>query len=193
MIKIGLTGGIGSGKSTVAKIFASLGVPVYDADKATKELMVSNAVIRQKITEAFGNEAYSNGVLNRPYIATIVFNNSEKLELLNAITHPITIADANEWFSKQTGAYAIKEAALIFESHSNKYLDKIIGVYAPDELRIERTMQRDGTSKEKVLERINKQMPQDEKMKYCDYVIDNGGLQPLLPQVFKLHQLFNGA
>lgn len=187
MLKIGLTGGIGSGKSTIAKIFFTLGIPVYDADSAAKKLMVTSPQIKQGIIETFGEEAYIGGQLNRPYIASIVFNNEEKLKQLNNITHPVTIQDSVDWFNMQDAPYAIKEAALIFESDSHKHLDYVIGVYSPEKLRIERTMKRDNITEEKVRERINKQMNEEQKMKLCDFVIDNSGTQSVIEQVYQLH------
>ncbi len=191
MLKIGLTGGIGSGKSTVAKVFEVLGIPVYYADDETKKLMNEDAGLKKKIIEGFGEKSYVNGELDRTYISSIVFNDKQKLALLNSLTHPATIHHAEQWMKKQTSAYAIKEAALIFESGSDKQLDKVIGVYAPEELRIARVMKRDGVSREEVLKRISRQMNEEEKMKRCDFVIRNDEQQLLLPQVMKLHEELN--
>lgn len=188
MLRIGLTGGIGSGKTTVAKIFETLGVPVYYADDAAKRLVGSDPELIRKISDAFGPESYADGVYNRPYIAGIVFNQPEKLQLLNSIIHPATIADAENWMRRQSFPYAIKEAALLFESDSHKYLDKIIGVSAPTELRIQRTMHRDGSSREDVLARLNRQMDEEEKMKRCDYILINDESRLLIPQVIALHE-----
>ena len=187
MLKIGLTGGIGSGKSTVARIFSILGVPVYDADKAAKKIMNTHPEIREKIIEKFGAEAYNNGALNRAFLSSKVFNNEEALRFLNTLVHPITIDDANNWFQKQEAKYAIKEAALIFESHSNQYLDYVIGVSSPTELRIKRTMDRDHINAEKVLERMKKQMDEIAKMERCDFVINNNGKESVISQVLNLH------
>ncbi len=187
MLKVGLTGGIGSGKSTVARIFEVLGIPVFYADDETKKLMNEDDVLKKKIMEGFGEKSYVNGELNRAFISSIVFNNQQKLALLNSITHPAIIRHTEDWMKKQTSAYAIKEAALIFESGSDKHLDKVICVYAPEELRIARVMKRDGISREEVLKRISRQMNEDEKMKRCDFVLMNDEQQLLLPQVMKLH------
>ena len=189
MLKIGITGGIGSGKSTVAKLFEVLGIPVYYADDAAKQLMNENDALKQQVQKEFGKEAYTNGKLNRKYIADIVFSNPEKLELLNSLVHPATLKDADEWMNKQTTPYTIKEAALIFESGAEKYLDKVIGVYAPSPLRIQRVMQRDGISEAAVLTRLNKQMDEDKKMRLCDYVINNDEQELLIPQVLKIHEV----
>lgn len=188
MLKIGLTGGIGSGKSTVARIFETLNVPVYYADEAAKRLMNEDKEIIEAVIRHFGKESYINGKLNRPYIASVVFNDKEKLELLNFITHPATIRDANEWMAKQNSPYVIKEAALLFESGSAEYLDKIIGVYAPASLRILRTMERDNISRDEVIKRMNRQIEEEIKMKLCDFVIVNDEQHLVIPQVIKLHE-----
>ena len=194
MLKIGLTGGIGSGKSTVAKVFEVLGTPVYYADVEAKKLMNKNEGLKQKIKELFGAAIYTDGALNRAALADIVFNDPQKLEQLNALVHPVTINDANQWLLQQKSPYAIKEAALIFESGISEFLDYVIGVYAPAPLRIQRVMQRDHTSKEAVMARLNNQMDEDEKMQLCNFVITNNEQQLLVPQVLALHeQLLNLA
>ncbi len=187
-MRIGLTGGIGSGKSTVAKIFETLGIPVYYADDAAKRIMNENDELREAIQTHFGAETYTNNKLNRSHLASLVFGDEKKLALLNELVHPLTIADSERWMKAQTSAYAIKEAALIFESDVWKGLDKVIGVSAPQELRLQRAMQRDSISKEAVLARMNKQMNEDEKMKRCDFVIYNDETQLLIPQVLELHE-----
>jgi len=187
-LRIGLTGGIGSGKSTVAKIFETLGIPVYYADDRAKAIMNENKELRQNIITHFGQDAYIDGILNRPYLSSQVFNNKEKLDLLNSLVHPITIADGEIWMQQQTTPYAIKEAALIFEAGIDKYLDFVIGVTAPAALRIQRTMQRDKTTKERVTERMSRQMDEEEKMKRCDFVIYNNEEQLLIPQVLAVHK-----
>lgn len=188
MIRIGLTGGIGSGKTTVAKIFETLGIPVYYADDAAKRIMNEDAALREAIQQNFGEESYTNNTLNRSYLASVVFGSAEKLALLNKIVHPLTIADSEAWMQLQTGPYAIKEAALIFESDVWKDLDKVIGVSSPIELRLQRTMVRDGANREAVQARISKQMDEDEKMKRCDFVLYNDETQLLIPQVLALHE-----
>ena len=191
MLKIGLTGGIGSGKSTVAKIFETLGIPVYYADAEAKRLMNSNETLKVSIRQYFGEAAYKNDELDRKYLADIVFNTPEKLELLNALIHPVTINDAEEWMQKQVAPYSIKEAALLFESGAAENLDFIIGVYAPQALRIRRVMKRDGLPEEEILKRINRQINEEMKMKLCDFVVTNNEQELLVPQVLKLHQHFS--
>jgi dephospho-CoA kinase len=187
-IRVGITGGMGSGKSTVSAIFETLGIPVYRADDAAKRLMNEDESLKTQLTNHFGETVYVNGVLNRSYLAAEVFNDKEKLALLNSIVHPATISDAENWMRQQTTPYAIKEAAIIFESGSQKYLDYIIGVYAPVTLRIYRSMKRGNLSREEVTARMNKQMDDAIKMKLCDIVITNDEQQALIPQVLKVHQ-----
>lgn len=188
MLRIGLTGGIGSGKSTVAKIFETLGIPVYYADDAGKKLMNENEALKALIQQHFGKDTYSNGELNRKHLSSLVFNSPEKLALLNSIVHPATIKDADEWMSRQDAPYAIKEAALIFESGSQEHLDKVIGVYAPAAIRINRVMQRDNTSREEVISRMNRQINEEIKMRLCDYVVINDEQQLVIPQVISIHE-----
>ena len=188
MLRIGLTGGIGSGKSTVAKVFEVLGVPVYYADDAAKRIMNKDEELKEKIKQEFGESVYSDGKLNRKLLAGIVFNAPEKLNQLNALTHPATIAGAERWMQSQTMPYCIKEAALIFESGAQEHLDHVIGVTAPAPLRIQRTMLRDGITREEVMARMDKQMDESIKMRLCDFVLINDEQQLLLPQVLELHE-----
>ncbi len=190
VLKIGLTGGIGSGKSVVAKVFETLGIPVYYADDAAKKLMNRDEELKAAIIKNFGAASYFNGELERKYIASIVFNDKEKLELLNSLTHPATIRNAEEWIKQQTSHYIIKEAALLFESGANKNLDYVIGVFAPLPLRIKRVMARDRMSEDEIMKRINRQMDEEEKMKRCDFVIINNEQELVIPQVMELDKKF---
>ncbi len=190
MLKIGITGGIGSGKSTVAKVFALLGAPVYYADDAAKSIMNTDAGVKEAIINAFGEAAYKNDVLDRAYIAAKVFNEPRQLELLNSIVHPATLRDADNWIKNQKAPYAVKEAALLFESGSYATLDYVIGVSAPYPLRLHRAMKRDNISREQVIARMNKQIDESIKMKLCDFVIYNDEAQLLIPQILQLHQRF---
>jgi dephospho-CoA kinase len=188
VFKAGLTGGIGSGKTTVAKIFELLGVPVYYADEASKRLYHTNKDLMAGLKEHFGEEVYTNDQLNRSKLAAIVFNDPEKLEFLNNMVHPLTIKDAEEWMKQQTAPYIIKEAALLFEAGSTRGLDCIIGVSAPQQLRIKRVMKRENITREEVLNRIQRQMDEEIKMLLCDYVIKNDEQEMVIPQVLALHE-----
>ena len=189
MLKIGLTGGIGSGKTTVAKIFETLGVPVYYADDVAKQLMQEDNVLKQSIINIFGKDSYTtDGKLNRSYLSATVFSNPHQLERLNAIVHPATIQHAEQWMQQQQAPYVIKEAALIFESGSQSTLDYVIGVYAPQVLRIQRTIKRDNIDEDKVLQRMQNQIDENIKMRLCDRVIQNDDQTPLIQQVVMLHQ-----
>lgn len=189
MLKIGITGGIGSGKSTVAKIFELLGIPVYYADAAAKDIMNRDPELKAQVQQHFGADVYdSNGQLDRKRLGNIVFNDQEKLQLLNSLVHPATIRDSEQWSLRQKSPYVLKEAALLFESESFHYLDKIIGVSAPQPLRILRVMQRDKVSRNEVFARMHKQMDETIKMRLCDYVIYNDEQQMVIPQVMKLHE-----
>ncbi|MGB2702385.1 MAG: dephospho-CoA kinase [Chitinophagaceae bacterium] len=190
MLRIGLTGGIGSGKTTVAKFFETLGIPVYYADDNTKFLMNNNEELKASIIKHFGDDVYKNGELDRKYLASIVFSNKEKLELLNSLTHPITIRDAEDWMGRQTAPYAIKEAALLFESGAADQLDFVIGVYAPQHIRVKRVMKRDNLSVDEIMKRISRQIDEEMKMKLCNFVITNNDLQLIIPQVLELHTKF---
>jgi dephospho-CoA kinase len=190
MLRIGLTGGIGSGKSTVARIFKVLGIPVYNADEASKKLMSEDQDLKNKIVAAFGDNSYNNGLLNRKFLSDQVFHDRKKLDLLNSIVHPATLKDVTAWLEKQDAPYIIKEAALIFESGSQKMLDYVIGVRAPLALRIEHTMRRDHATSEEVEARIHLQMDEEKKMQLCDFIIINDEQQMLIPQVLKLHNEF---
>lgn len=188
MLRVGLTGGIGSGKSIVAQVFEVMGIPVYYADKEARHIMNNDPELKKAIITHFGEAAYSDGELNRPYISSIVFNDPEKLSLLNSLVHPATIKNGDAWMQRQKTAYAIHEAALIFEAGVAERLDYVIGVYAPAQLRIKRAMDRDGVSRDKVLKRMSNQIEEDIKMKLCNFVIINDEQQAVIPQVLALHQ-----
>lgn len=188
MLKVGITGGMGSGKSTVAHMFNLLGIPVYNSDTEAKKLMESDPVVREAITGLFGMEAFQNNILNRRWIAGKVFNHPEKLQALNSIVHPAVIAHGVQWMQDQHAPYTLKEAALLFESGSHKNLDVVIGVYCPQEIRVQRILQRDEMLREDVLARMKNQMNEEEKMKKCDFVITNDDRLAVIPQVLQLHQ-----
>ncbi|MCF3108036.1 dephospho-CoA kinase [Niabella sp. CC-SYL272] len=188
MLKVGITGGIGSGKTLVAAIFHTLGIPVYDADAAAKRLMNASVEIRSQLIRLFGEDTYKNQQLDRGLLASKVFGDPEKLKQLNAIVHPVTIRDSQEWFAKQSAPYAIKEAAIFFETGSDRYVDYMIGVTAPEALRIHRAMERSRITEEQVRERMKQQLDEAEKMRRCHFVIDNGGTVSLIEQVVNLHK-----
>ena len=190
MLRIGLTGGIGSGKTIVAKLFELLNIPVYYADQASKRLYHSDKELMADIKKHFGEDVYTNDQLNRQHLAEIVFNNPEKLELLNNLVHPPTIKDAEQWMSRQTTPYIVKEAALLFESGSAASLDYVIGVRAPVDVRIKRTMDRDGFTREEVMKRMDRQINEDMKMSLCDFIINNDEQELIIPQVISLHRSF---
>ncbi len=190
MLKIGVTGGIGSGKSIVSSIFKVLGIPVFDADAQAKNIMQTDDELKAAVIDLFGDASYHQGQLNRKYIAEIVFKDPAQLEKLNALVHPATIRAGEEWAAKQKSPYTIKEAALFFESGSAEGMDYIIGVYAPQHIRINRVMQRDGVSREEVLDRMKRQIQEEVKMRLCDFVIVNDDQRLLIPQVLQLHHQF---
>lgn len=193
-IQIGITGGIGSGKSLICRIFQVLNVPVYDADSQAKKLMTTDGILIDQIKKEFGSLSYNkDGVLNRELLSKTVFNQPEKLAKLNTMVHPRVAVDYSRWIHEQSGArYCLKEAALLFEAGSYQLLDKIIVVTAPDELRIRRVLQRDPYRNKTEVERIIKnQMPQEEKIKKADFVIKNDESELVVPEVLKLHKWFN--
>jgi dephospho-CoA kinase len=186
---IGLTGGIGAGKTTVAKVFKALGIPVFNADEVAKELMLTNPVIKNQLLTTFGDRVYlSSGALDKDYLAGIVFKDAYQLELLNAIVHPVTIQAAKDWAATQSAPYVIKEAALLFEAGATDVLTAIIGVAAPLNLRIQRVMQRDACSKIEVEQRMRHQISDTIKLKLCDWVIDNNDQDLIIPQVLKIQE-----
>lgn len=193
MLKVGLTGGIGSGKSVVASIFRQLGVPVYDADSEGRLLTENDPEIKSQIKNIFGNGlSLSDGSLDRAVLAKIVFADKEKLSKLNAIIHPAVKKHFENWLEKHADAkYIIKEAAILFESGSYKGLDKIISVIAPEEIRINRVMLRDNSSREKFLAVMKNQWSDEERKNNSDYLIVNDDSTLVIPQVLEMHKIFS--
>jgi len=193
MLKIGITGGIGSGKTTACKLFELLGIPVYYSDDASKELLRSNAAVKARVLDVFGNSLLDQqGAVDRKTLAAIVFNDKTELDKLNAIMHPAVALDFEHWIKKQAAPYILKEAAILFESGAYQKVDSVITIAAPLELKIQRTIKRDGLPKEDVLVRIQNQLSDDEKIKRSEFVIYNDDQQLLIPQVLKIHsQLLN--
>lgn len=194
MLQIGITGGIGSGKSTVATVFHCLGIPVYDADRHAKALMTTDGNLKESIRKEFGTLSFTDqGQLNRNFLASEVFPNQEKLKRLNQLVHPRVAEDYQKWFNVQQNRrcpYVVKEAALLYDSGSNRLLDKVIVVAAPDSVRMERVKERDKRSDLDIETIMKRQMPQEEMIQRADFVVENDGKSMILPQILKLHQLF---
>ncbi|MDH1882003.1 dephospho-CoA kinase [Empedobacter sp. GD03797] len=171
----GITGGIGSGKSTAAKFFEELGIPVYNSDTRAKTIQNENSEVKVKIIAAFGEEAYNENGLNKPFISKQVFQNNEKLKLLNSIVHPAVFQDFEDWKKAQKSDIVMKEAAILIESGSYKDCDVVISVVADIETRIARTIERDGLSREEIRARINNQISDEERIAKSDFIIDNNG------------------
>ncbi|MBQ0788114.1 MAG: dephospho-CoA kinase [Oceanihabitans sp.] len=189
---VGLTGGIGSGKTTVAKQFKKLGVPIYIADDEAKKLMNRSKVIRRKLLALFGENAYKNEELNRPYLAKIIFNDKKVLQKMNAIVHPKVANHFKSWLKKQNAPYIIKEVAILFENGSYKQCDYIITVTAAKENRIARLLQRDETTVSKIEAIMNNQWQDDEKIALSQFVISNDILENTIIQVQNTHnQILN--
>ena len=191
MMKVGITGGIGSGKSTVCRLFARLGVAVYDSDAGAKRLMTEDAELRRRITDRFGAEAYADGTLNRTYLAGRVFSEAQALADLNAIVHPAVRADFAAWAEQQEGDYVILESAILFEAGLEGCVDKTVAVLAPRELRIERTCRRDDCGPDEVGRRIAAQLDDDTLSGRADYAIVNIFEEDLEPAVVKLDRIFS--
>lgn len=191
MLKIGITGGIGSGKTTVCKVFELLGIPVFYADAVAKTIMIQNMEVRAALIETFGKETYHpDGSLNRAYIGNLVFNSTQQLEKLNQIVHPAVFKAFDEWVVKQKSPYVVKEAALLFESGSYQLCDINVLVVAPEDLKIARIRKRDGSKTEEILARMAKQMTDQQKTLLADYLLQNDEQQLLIPQILELHQQF---
>ncbi len=193
-LKIGVTGGIGSGKSTVCRIFEHLGAPIYNADNRAKQLMSENEDLKKKLRLAFGWDVYDkNDELDREYLSKIVFNNPPQLRILNQIVHPAVFEDYASWVQKQckdNHPYSVKEAALLVEAESYKELDKLIVVTSPIDIRLERITKRDGIRREEVLKRIENQLSDKDRLVHADYVIKNATNFSLIEQVLELHKTF---
>ena len=193
MLKVGITGGIGSGKTMVCRVFKALGIPVFNADEAARYLMEHDEVLIKNIKNIFGADIYLNGKLNANRVSAIVFNAPEKLQQLNQLVHPATIHYASLWQMLQSAPYTLKEAAIFFESGTYKEMDKMIGVFAPQTVRIKRAMKRSNLTEQEIISRINQQMDDIQKMSRCDFVIINDDITAVLPQVLAIHALLVGG
>lgn len=187
MLKIGLTGGIGSGKTTVAQVFEQLGVPVFYADLEAKKYMQSDVVLIKQLKVNFGNDIYVDGKLQKDRLASIIFNNDSALHTINRLVHPVVQKEFKDWYLTQNTSYVLKESAILFESGSDKELDQIICVSAHNKIRIQRIKQRDKVTELKVLERMSKQWEQSRKIMLADFHIVNDEKQLLIPQVLEVH------
>ena len=173
MFKVGITGGIGSGKSTVCRLFAERGVAVYDTDAAAKRLMAEDEALKRGIVARFGAESYCDGVLNRPYLAERVFGDDKEREALNGLVHPAVIADFERWAEEQQGEYVVLESAILFEAGLDKHLDRVVAVLAPEALRVERAMKRDGATRAQILSRMAAQLDDDTLSRRADVSVVN--------------------
>lgn len=188
MYKVGITGGIGSGKSTVCRMLAERGVALYNADSRAKELMASSESLRRALIENFGAETFTAEGLNRQYLAARVFNDAEQLRLLNSIVHPAVVADFEAWAEEQEGQYVLFESAILFEAGLEDRVDSVVAVMAPESLRVERVMARDGHTREQVVARIKNQMSDDERSDRSKYSIVNIDFEDLEEDVEQLHR-----
>lgn len=192
MKKVGVTGGIGSGKSLVCKIFRCLNVPVFSADDEASILLETDPEIKLALTGFFGKELYLSGKLNKQMLAGLIFSDRKNMDIVKNIIHPAVLERFTEWCTCQAKpAYVIMEAAIIFETGTDRFLDKVINVSAPEAIRIERVCKRDGVSKEKVIERINNQITENERKEKADINLVNDGKVMLLPQILDVHELFS--
>ena len=186
--KVGITGGIGSGKTSVCLIFETLGVPVYYADAQAKKLMNNDPEMKFAIADYFGKDIFHEGEINRRKLAEIIFNNKTALQIINSLVHPAVVRDFERWHAQQTSYYTLHEAAIIFESAIEHCFDKIILVTAPDDTRIERVCARDNIKPEDVRERMKNQLPEKKKIELADYIIYNDNQNSIIPQVLKIHK-----
>ncbi len=187
MLKIGLTGGIGSGKTTIAKIFETLNIPIYYSDYWAKYLTNNDEQIKQSLINKYGKHLYKNNKLNKNVLADIIFNNKSELEYVNSLIHPVVAEHFKNWAENQKSDYIIKEAAILFESGAYKQVDKIITVVSNIKTRIKRIKERDNIDEELILKKIKSQMPDNEKIDKSDFIIYNNENDFLIPQVLNIH------
>jgi len=187
MIKVAITGGIGTGKTTILSMFADKGIPVFNSDEIAREIMNTNPLLKNEIITAFGNKAYDKNKLNKKYLSNVVFNNETLLKKINSIVHPYVANEFNSWIKKQDSKYIIYESAIIFETQGEGFFDKIICVTAPEDDIISRVMKRNNFSKDKIKSIINKQLPNEAKIQKSDYVIENTDISKLSDRVLEIH------
>jgi dephospho-CoA kinase len=186
-MKLGVTGGIGAGKTTVCRIFNVLGIPVFSADIEARIIMETDQNVIRKINALTGKDLFLNGSLDRKGLAKLIFTNKNLLEQVNNVVHPVVLNQFLIWTEKQYTPYVILEAAILFESNASKLVDKIITVIAPEEERVERVIQRNDLTREQVMERMQNQMHDEERLIQSDYVIDNSENQMIIPLILKIH------
>lgn len=188
-MKVGITGGIGSGKTMVCRVFSKLGVPVFKSDEVARELMCRNDKVREQLICLFGKDIYlKNGDIDRNKLANIIFNDKIALKNVNQVVHPEVRKRFIEWSAKQNAAYLVQESAILFENKLTEFYDKIIVVTAADQLRIDRAMKRDNHTRKQVLEKMKNQLPQEEKVRRADFVVDNNEDRLVIPQVLEIDE-----
>ena len=187
MIKVAITGGIGTGKTTILSMFADKGIPVFNSDEIAREIMNTNPLLKNEIITAFGDKAYDKNKINKKYLSNVVFNNKTLLKKINSIVHPYVADEFNSWMKKQDSKYIIYESAIIFENQGEGFFDKIICVTAPEDDVISRVMKRNNFSKDKIKSIINKQLPNEAKIQKSDYVIENVDISKLSARVLEIH------
>jgi dephospho-CoA kinase len=192
MKKVAVTGGIGTGKTTVSKLFEKIGIPVFNSDEIAKKLMHNDKQLQAEIIKVFGDESYINNELNRAYLSDVVFNDEALLDKINSIVHPYVAKEFNQWLLNQKSDYILYESAIIFENNSEDIFDKIICVIAPEEDVISRVMKRNNFSRNKVISIINNQLPDQIKRKKSDYIVENINKSDLTEKIMEIHNMIIG-
>ena len=187
VFRVGVTGGIGSGKTTVCSVFSTLNIPVFSADTEARNIMESDARIREGINSIAGRDLYSTGSLNRSELASIIFNDPVRLKKINALVHPAVFSMFESWVTIQKASYSIMEAAILFESEGYKYVDKTISVIAPEEERIQRVMLRNNLTREQILDRMRNQLTDEKRIELSDYIISNSENEMIIPVILGIH------
>ena len=193
MIKVAITGGIGTGKTTISSMFADKGIPVFNSDEIAKEIMNTNSLLKDEIVTAFGDKAYDKNKLNKEYLSDVIFNNETLLKKINSIVHPYVAEEFNSWIQEQNSKYIIYESAIIFENQAEDFFDKIICVTASEEEVISRIMKRNDFSVDKIKSIISKQLPNDAKVQKSDYVIESMNISKLSDKVLEIHNDIMGS
>lgn len=193
MIKVAITGGIGTGKTTISSMFADKGIPVFNSDEIAKEIMNTNSLLKNEIVTAFGDKAYDKNKLNKEYLSDVIFNDETLLKKINSIVHPYVADEFNSWIQEQDSKYIIYESAIIFENQAEDFFDKIICVTASEEEVISRIMKRNDFSVDKIKSIINKQLPNDAKVQKSDYVIESMNISKLSDKVLEIHNDIMGS